>query len=333
MGVESPKESTLESFKKGITVKDSIKAVKLVKKEDIFSHAMFVMGERKDTVESIANLREIIQYAEEDEYIVVAARPGDGKSSLLRHEAWKMALDGKNVLIFNLENSHIEYARAMLSLHTGLNNELLKKPQTMSEEQMDIVRGGHQELNELGIHIVSLGGPSIEEIKRIARAKIVKYDIDMIMVDYIQLMNNGNLTNANDDITRSSSGLRSLALNWNIPIIAAAQLNRDIERRGADAEPMLADLRGSGSLEQDSTQVWFLRKLWGEPTEQQLLTFSANRDNDGNLRPKTPALPMRIFVKKNRNGPVGTTEPILWNRSNGLMESLETRIVDLNQGG
>lgn len=279
---------------------------------------------------SIVNLREVIQYAEEDEYIVVAARPGDGKSSLLRHEAWKMALDGKNVLIFNLENSHIEYARAMLSLHTGINNELLKRPELLSEEQLAEVKAGHAELNELGIHIVSLGAPSIDEIKRIARAKITKYDIDMIMVDYIQLMHNGNSSNMNDDITRSSSGLRGMALNWSIPVMAAAQLNRDIERRGADAEPMLADLRSSGSLEQDSTQVWFMRKLWGEPTEQQLLSFSQNKDENGNLLPKMPALPMRIFVKKNRNGPVGTTEPLLWNRSTGIIQSLETRTVDLN---
>lgn len=283
-------------------------------------------------VPSIVNLKEIIQYAEEDEYIVIAARPGDGKSSLLRHEAWKMALEGKNVLIFNLENSHIEYARAMLSLHTGINNELLKSPQRLSDEQMMEVKRGHHELNELGIHIVSLGGPSIEEIRRIARAKIAKYNIDMIMVDYIQLMFNGNKTNANDDITRSSSGLRAMSLNWGIPIMAAAQLNRDIERRGADAEPMLADLRSSGSLEQDATQVWFLRKLWGEPTENQLLSFSANQDQNGNLLPKIPALPMRIFVKKNRNGPVGTTEPILWNRSTGIIDSLATRVVDLNAG-
>ena len=200
----------------------------------------------------------------------------------------------------------------------------------MSEEQLEVVRQGHAELNNLGIHIVSLGAPSIDEIKRIARAKIAKHNIDIIMVDYIQLMHNGNASNTNDDITRSSSGLRGMSLNWRIPVMAAAQLNRDIERRGADAEPMLADLRSSGSLEQDATQVWFLRKLWGEPTEEQLMSFAANKDENGNLLPKTPALPMRIYVKKNRNGPVGTTEPILWNRSTGIINSLATRTQELN---
>ena len=279
---------------------------------------------------SLVNLKSLVSYVEEDEYIVVAARPGDGKSSFLRNEAFELARHGKGVLIFNLENSEIEYARAFLALATGINNMLLKNPRGMSPELYRTAIEAAEQLVEMPLTIKSMGAPSIAEMGAVGRAKIHESKPAIIMVDYVQLIENG-MENDNANITKSSTALRGWAINYKIPVIAAAQLNREIEKRGKDATPQLSDLRASGSLEQDATQVWFPRKLWYEPTPVQLSAFAANKEENGRLKAKPPAIPVKFFVEKNRNGPTGITDPILWDKSTGRYTDLAMERTDLNQ--
>ena len=113
--------------------------------------------------------------------------------------------------------------------------------------------------------------------------------------------------------------------------MAAAQLNRKIDERGKNSEPLLSDLRDSGSLEQDATQVWFIRPVWAEPTEAQLETFNENKGSNGLLLSKPPVRPMRVYIRKNRNGPSGVCDPIAWDMSNGRWRSLDLNTINLSE--
>ena len=267
-------------------------------------------------------VRQVFPYVEDDDYVIVAARPGLGKSSWARYEAYHAtkADDPINVSIFNLENADIEYPRAITALHLNINSRVLREPQRLTERQLRQVIEAAHELSTLPLHIVSMGGPSVAEIDRVTRKHISKHKTQMIWVDYVQLISNG-LENSNQDITKTSQQLRAMAKKYGIPVMACAQLNREIEHRSS-YDPVLSDLRESGSLEQDATGVLFPCPVWKNPSIEQLARFSGNRQADG--RPSTEVIEIPIYFKiaKNRNGGVGNTKEILWNKATGSYKTL-----------
>lgn len=269
----------------------------------------------------IPDLRKILGYLEETDYMVVAGRPGEGKSSLLRYEFAKQAIKGKPVLIFNLENNPTEYPKYMVSMRTGIDSEKLKNAKLLSEAELKQVKASLVELGNLPIQIVTMGSPSIADIRRIARGIVNKKHTSLIGIDYIQLVKNGGGGNENDDITTSSTGARAIAMDFKVPVMAAAQLSRQIEHRGVNSTPALADLRGSGSLEQDATQVVFLRHVWNNPSEADIRKYPENVVA-GQLLPVVKAVPVKLWVLKNRNGGVGTTPPIKFVKSTSAFQSL-----------
>ena len=146
-----------------------------------------------------------------------------------------------------------------------------------------------------------------------------------MMVDYIQLVDNGKDSKV-QDVSLTSQTLRGMAManRLNIPIICAAQLSREIERRGARSLPQLSDLRESGSLEQDASTVIFPREDWWDPAEREIRRFPENVDPfSGRLLPKIRAVPVRFHVKKNRNGPVGVSAQVKWAKHTGGYFTLE----------
>ena len=133
-------------------------------------------------------------------------------------------------------------------------------------------------------------------------------------MDYIQLIRNGRV-NENDDLTTSSTGLRGFALQNNTPVFAGSQLSREIVHRGDNADPQLSDLRGSGSLEQDGTQVLFLRNIWKNPTPDEIMAFPENVNYNGEQAEVIRAVPMVGVLDKNRNGGTGKTRPFKWDKA------------------
>jgi len=271
---------------------------------------------------AIQPLRNIIQYAEAEDFMIIASRPGQGKSSIIRYELGTLAMSGTPALIINLENSEIEYARYLISMHTGIDSLKLKTPGRMSDEELGMVRSAMEDLQHIPLHIVSLGSPSATEVERIARQYVSKYNVGLIGIDYLQLIRNNRQSRV-EDVSETSGTVRSIALRYRVPVIAAAQMSRNIIHRGVDAEPELADLRESGSLEQDATIVCFPHRVWQSPTPDQLRMFSENIDPDGFLYSQERAVPIRILVKKNRNGGVGQTGEILWVKYNNRFSPLE----------
>jgi replicative DNA helicase len=254
-------------------------------------------------------LSRIIPFLEDTDFALICGRPGEGKSSILRNEAFEAAKEGKKVVIFNLENSEMEYARYLVAHACGIDTWKLRQPDKMSAEEVAQAREAVRTLKSLPLRIVSLGAPSVYEIIRIMR-KLLLEGFEIMMVDYLQLIKNG-IENEVQDLTMTSSLLRGFSLKHHVPNISAAQLNREIVKRAAGAKPQLSDLRGSGSLEQDALIVAF--NMLVEMTEQQLRNFPQNVNPDGSFTLR--AVPLRVYVEKNRNGPVDRTPPMLWDKS------------------
>ena len=266
-------------------------------------------------------LRDIVHFAEETEFMTIAARPGNGKSSFIRFEAYQTAMKGTPVLLFNLENDPMEYARHFMALHTGIDSARLKNPTTLTPDELSRIKQAGEELTSLPLKLITLASPSVHHIVQIARRQIAENKVGMVMVDYVQLIRNG-LENRVADISETTALLRALALQMHTPVIAAAQLSREIERRGVAAEPQLADLRDSGSIEQDSTIVSFIRQYWNDTHHPRANIFKENLGEGGRVLPRPKAVPIALHVLKNRNGEVGISTPIKWLKSIGKFETL-----------
>lgn len=286
-------------------------------------------GMRNGTVEpawrpELVALRTVLDYVDAEDFLIVAARPGEGKSSWLRFEGYHRALGGQSAVIFNLENSDTEYAKGAIALHTGIDSVKLKSPRLLSQVEIQQVRDAAQFLANIPLRIITLGGPSFKDIERAAVAEINTQRASWIGVDYIQLVRNGNQSEV-DNISITSQGLRAVALRYKVPVLAASQLSREIVHRGINAEPQLSDLRGSGSLEQDAKIVIMPQQIWESPSGDQLRRFPANVQPDGQLYPVIRAMPIRMHVKKNTNGPTGVTTEILWEKHTGKFLTLTDR--------
>jgi replicative DNA helicase len=274
---------------------------------------------------TLTGVRSIIGYVDQSDFVLIAGRPGSGKSAYLRFEAYHTARADIPILTFNLENSEADYARGAIALHTGIDSRSIREPRLLTNAQLERVRRAASELAGLPWDIVSLGSPSVAEIERIARAKMKTLEPKIIQIDYIQLINNG-IVNKVADVTLTSQTVKGWTMpnQFNIPIMAAAQLSRSIENRGPSALPQLSDLRESGSLEQDSTMVLFPRKVWGEtPTHEQRRRFPENLQEDGTPMAALRVIPVRFHVLKNRNGPTGTTDVIKWSMHTGNYQTME----------
>lgn len=274
-------------------------------------------------VPHLQGIRDIIQFIEHTDFWVNAARPGEGKSSLMRFEFFHGALShGMRPAIFNLENDPIEYARYMIALDTGIDSKLLKNPNLLSPEQLERIRSSAERLSRLPLKIITLGGPSASDIVTISRRLIAEWRCNLIGVDYIQLVRNG-IDKRVDDVGVTTSQLRALALNNNVPVMANSQLSRDIEKRGVEqSNPQLSDLRDSGTIEQDSTIVSFIRSMWTDPTDQEIRQFPENIGPNNQTLDRPKVIPIKIHVKKNRNGEIGPSDPVAWNKATGDFRTL-----------
>lgn len=254
----------------------------------------------------IQALQDVLSAFEDQDFPIIAARPGDGKSSYMRWEAYREALSGRRTFIVNMENAETEYARWLVAMHTQIDAEKLRSPRSLSPDQLQQVKDAIGEIRALPLRIITLGSPTVREVMRVMLPE-VREGAKSGWVDYVQKIQNGN-PNQVQDISLSSGMLRGFSLKHHIVLGCGAQLSRGIVNRGENAEPELSDLRDSGALEQDATHVIFPRSVWARPTAEDLRAFPENAGG------KVRALPMQFFVKKNRNGPVGISRHVKWSR-------------------
>ncbi|CAA9548286.1 MAG: Replicative DNA helicase (DnaB) [uncultured Thermomicrobiales bacterium] len=219
--------------------------------------------------------------------IILAARPSMGKTAFALGMAYGAALQhGKKVGIFSMEMSAEQLVQRLLSMETGVDSHRLRLGQ-IDDGEWDRISRAFGRLSEANIFIDDSAAAGVMDIRSKARRLQAEHGCDLIVVDYLQLMSGRRSDNRVQEISEISRGLKGLARELNVPVVALSQLSRAVETR-ADHRPMLSDLRESGSIEQDADIVMFIYR-----DEK----YDENSDKKGIAE---------IIVAKHRNGPVGS---------------------------
>lgn len=197
---------------------------------------------------------------QKSDLLILAGRPGMGKSSFALSIAQNAAKRyGARVAVFSLEMSNEQLVQRLLSMETGIDSHRLRLGD-VHEEEWPILLEAANMLASTAIFIDDTPAASVGEVRTKARRLYAEHGLDLIMIDYMQLMtgpNAGRSENRQQEISFISRSLKSLARELNVPVIALSQLSRAVEAR-SDKRPMLSDLRESGSIEQDADVVLFI---------------------------------------------------------------------------
>lgn len=224
------------------------------------------------------------------DFIILAARPSMGKTTLALNWARNAAIEGsRSVGIFSLEMGAEALAQKFLSMESGVPLQDLRAARLDVNDWVKLAVGVNK-LKSTAIVIDDTAGLSVAEFR--ARAKEMKRreDIDMIIVDYLQLMEYRGQENRNQEISGISRTLKQVARELRVPVIALSQLSREVEKR-EDKRPMMSDLRESGAIEQDADMIVFLYRE------------GYYRHHDGLAEAEDVT---EVIIAKQRNGPVGT---------------------------
>ncbi len=231
--------------------------------------------------------------------IIVAARPSMGKTSFCLALALNAALNhNHSVAIFSLEMPAAQVGRRLLSMKAKLNGEKLRKG-NLSDSDWSSINSAISQLNNANLHIDDTSALSLFEMRAKCRRIKRNHGLDLIVIDYLQLMTNdtGDKRNSNreQEISGISRGLKALGKELNVPVIALAQLNRSVETRGGKKIPLLSDLRESGAIEQDADIVSFIYR----PEYYEIMEY-----DDGESTKDVA----EIIIRKHRNGSTGTVK-------------------------
>ena len=230
---------------------------------------------------------------QKSDLILVAARPAMGKTAFTLNIAQNVAmLNNLTVAFFSLEMGTEQLVRRILASVSGVNSSKLTRADMDNEDWARVIKAA-EEMSQSKLFIDDTPGLTVQDMRAKLRRLKVEHGLDLVIVDYIQLMqgrNGGrNSENRQQEVSEISRNLKLIAREFNVPLIALSQLSRSVESR-PDKRPVLSDLRESGSLEQDADIVIFLYrdKYYDENSEK--------GDN------------AEILIRKHRNGSVGTVE-------------------------
>jgi replicative DNA helicase len=241
------------------------------------------------------------------DFIILAGRPGRGKTSLLLSIGMNAAKEGKRGVMFSLEMANTQIIMRSASMETNIPFGAMRS-RKMTVDQWDKYNNFVEKFENLPLHLNDLSAITINAMRQ-TLVKIIALhgEVDFIIVDYIQLQGvDGDYGTRQEEVSSIARGLKGICKEFGIPVLAAAQLSRAIEQR-ADKKPVLSDLRESGSLEQEADIVAFLH----QPDEY---------DKTGM---------MELIVAKHRNGSVGTIE-LLFKKTQTKFEGVKSRVFRPN---
>jgi replicative DNA helicase len=228
--------------------------------------------------------------------IIVAARPGMGKTAFTLSLARNAAVDFKKpVAFFSLEMASQQLVKRLISAEAELPAEKIIKGQLAEHEWVQMVKKSGK-LGEAKLFIDDTPALNIFELRAKCRRLKMQHDIQLIIIDYLQLMTtseSSKIGNREQEISTISRALKSIAKELNVPIIALSQLSRKVEDRGSNKKPMLSDLRESGAIEQDADMVVFLYR----PEY-----YNLDQDEEGNSMRGIA----QVIIAKHRNGSLDT---------------------------
>jgi replicative DNA helicase len=190
--------------------------------------------------------------------VIIAGRPGQGKSGFLLSAAKNAALlHKKNVAIFSLEMSNEQVVQRLLAQETGIDSQRLRNGK-LKDDEWSLLNHAVEVLGDTHIYLDDTPAITPLSLRTRCRRLHMEFGLDLIILDYIQLMG-GDMRNENrvQEVSYISRNLKALARELNVPVLAAAQLSRAVEQR-TDKRPVLSDLRESGSIEQDADIVMFI---------------------------------------------------------------------------
>ncbi len=227
--------------------------------------------------------------------VVVAARPGMGKTAFVLSMARNMAVEFQiPVAIFSLEMSSVQLVQRLISSETEIDAEKLRKG-SLQDHEFHQLHQRISRISEAPIFIDDTAGLSVFELRAKCRRLKAQHGIQMIIIDYLQLMTVGGdnrAGNREQEISTISRSIKGIAKELDVPVIALSQLSRQVETRGGDKRPLLSDLRESGAIEQDADIVAFIYR----PEY-----YNLDQDADGNPTAGTGT----IIIAKHRNGALG----------------------------
>ncbi len=252
-------------------------------------------------------LDDLLKGLQPSDLIIIAGRPGMGKTAFLVSIALHAARQGKHVALFSLEMSNEQVAQRMLSQETGFGADLFRDPRRLRPDQWRRLDAAVEALSTLPVFLDDTPALTPQQLRVKCMRLQQQYGLDMVVVDYLQLMSGGRRNeNRVQEVSYISRSLKHLARDLNLPVVAAAQLSRAVEQR-PNKRPMLSDLRESGALEQDADVVIFLYR-------EEYYAQQGDENEDGQAqrrkRPSRQPEKVEVIVAKHRNGPTATIEMI-----------------------
>ena len=228
---------------------------------------------------------------QKSDLILVAARPSMGKTAFTLNIATYAAMHGHTVAFFSLEMSKEQLVQRMLCSEGGIDSQRLRTGQ-LEDADWDRLINTADRVSKASIYIDDTAGINVMDLRSKARRLKAEHGLDLIVIDYLQLMQGrarSSSDNRQQEISEISRSLKALARELDVPVVALSQLSRSVESRTVK-KPMLSDLRESGSLEQDADIVMFLYRedYYDQETERKNIT--------------------EVIIAKHRNGPIGTIE-------------------------
>jgi replicative DNA helicase len=259
-----------------------------------------------------ADLDNVLAGLQRSDLFILAARPAMGKTALVLNLAHNVAVLAKQpVLFFSLEMGKEQLVDRLLSMESGVDAWALRTG-NLTDQDFEKIGQAMGTLSEAPIYIDDTPGLSVSDLRTKARRQAHQHGLGLIIVDYLQLMSGGSRFSSSDnrvqEISEISRGLKGIARELNVPVIALSQLSRSVENRTPQI-PQLADLRESGSIEQDADVVAFIyrEEYYNPETENKNITT--------------------ILIKKHRHGPTDNVD-LYFERDKQRFRSLDTRHSD-----
>lgn len=297
---KSPAKNVLEKAEKELFeisqggLRNSLTALEDIMSETVQTIMKKVQnrGELSGVTTGFTDLNSLLGGFQKSDLVLLAARPSVGKTALAVNLAVNAAKAGKKVAMFSLEMSKTQIGQRILAAFAQMNLSSLFKGELEGTDLVNLITASN-ELSNYNLHIDDTAAISLIELKAKLRRLKMEEGLDLVVIDYLQLMTTGErIENRVQEISQISRGLKAIAKELDVPVLALSQLSRALEQR-PDKRPKLSDLRESGAIEQDADIVMFLY-----------------RDYVYNKETENPNL-AEVIVSKHRNGPIGVVN-LIW---------------------
>ena len=247
----------------------------------------------------------------EGDLVIIAARPAMGKTALVLNMALKNVEQKKGVIFFSLEMPAEQLMLRMLAAKTSIPLQNLRKGD-MDDKEWSILSAAFDDLNSKKLFVDDGGSININQLRARVRklAQIQENNISLVIIDYLQLMQGLGNKDRHQEVSDISRGLKMLARELKIPIVALSQLNRGLESR-PDKRPMLSDLRESGAIEQDADIIMFVYRDDVYKQRDEARKEKEAKDKGEDYKSKfidKPIEEAEIIIGKQRKGPIGTVK-------------------------